>query len=182
MKSISFLAGLVLIIFATCVVICAKGKEPVPTCKVSVCWLLQTIGLLLVFGFLAMKKKGIIIIAFEIALFVVAMVLTLFSRKLFDFTKEHAIMNNLKGLMIMVGLGLTTAMIACFALGSTSMKEKLILCLVLAVMVWYLIKDTSLIVQAKYQVDMTKEDYIYGSMKFYADIFLIFELYAKWCD
>lgn len=171
-------AGLVLTIIATVVVVMAKGNGSVPASKGYACWLLQTIGLSLVAGFIAAKKDPKTILAAEIATIVVTMVCTLFGGKLLDFTGQKGTAKNLGGTFAILSLVLATVMIASSALGIAGMKSKLILSLILVVMILFFIIDTYLIVSGTYTA-MTKEDYIYGSMKLFADFILIFGLLAN---
>lgn len=102
---------------------------------------------------------------------------TFFGGKLLDMTGKKSTASKLGGTFAVLSLVLCVVMIAASALGIAGMKSKLILSLVLVFMVVFFIIDTNLIISGTYS-SMTKEDYIYGSMKLFADFVLIFSLLA----
>lgn len=169
--------GIILAIIATFVVVKAKSDGQIPASKGYACWLLQTVGLTLVAGFIAAKRDPKTILAAEIATCTVAIVCTFFGGKLLDMTGNKSTAQKLGGTFAVLSLVLCVVMIAASALGIAGMKSKLVLSLILVVMIVFFIIDTNLIVSGTYS-SMTKEDYIYGSMKLFADFILIFSLLA----
>lgn len=179
-KNMGVLFGaIVLAVISTTLVVCKKStKDPVPTGMGYACWTMQTIGLAYVVGFLAAKKggdKANMVLVAEISTIVIAILCTFFGGKLLKLSGADKKMKAMGSTFLILSIVLATVLIASSVLQIGGMGSKLLLSLVLMLAMGFFIADTQFIINGKY-IQIDKDDYIFASMKLFADFILVFTL------
>lgn len=87
----------------------------------------------------------------------------------------------MKSSFVFLSFVVVTVLIACQALNIPGSRNKFILCLFLFLMWVFFMLDTHYIVNGLYG-KMDPDDYIFASMKLFADFILIFGIMSKICD
>lgn len=145
---------------------------------------MQTIGLSLAAGFVAARKdSGNKVLVVEIATLVVAFICVFLGGKILKVTKTDKITSKLGPTFVVLSIVLATVLIAAqvFDLGGANNVIFMALGLVFAVA--FFIFDTKFILTGKYtNSPMTPDDYIFASMKLYADFILIFTILMSLCE
>ena len=179
-KNMGALFGfLALAVISTALVVCKKsGKEPVPAGMGYACWTMQTIGLAFCAGFLAAKKdkaKANMVLVAEITTILIAVICTFFGGKLLKMSGADKKMKSMGSTFLILSIVLATVLIASSVLEIGGMGSKLLLALVLMIAMGFFIADTQFIINGKYG-QIGKEDYIFASMKLFADFILVFTI------
>ena len=163
----------VLHIVAIAVVVMKKNSnETVGTGLGYACWTLQTIGLTYTMGFAAAKKDPNVMIAGECGALVLAVVCTALGPKILKTTGGDKALKKMGSGFLVLSIILATVLVVATTLGVGGMGNALILGLVLVLMVAFFMADTHLILNGQYG-PMNKDDYIFASMKLFADFILI---------
>jgi len=171
------IGGAVVAIIATALVVIKKAnKENVPTGMGYGCWFLQTAGFTLVAGYLASRKDNTkVVLVAEISTMSIAILCTFFGGALLKMAKSKDVLKSLGTTFLVLSLVLTTVLIASTALGIAGTTSKILLSVFLLFATVFFIVDTQFIVDGRY-APMSKDDYIFGSMKLFADYILIFTI------
>jgi len=172
-------AGIAMSIVAVAYMVCAKsGKKDVNVVVGYICWLLFTVGMTLVAGTIAARMNAKKILAAEISTMVATLACTLFGGKLLKATGAKKSASKMGPTVVILGLVLCTVIITCMALGIGGLGNSLILSLLMLLVIGFFILDIQFIVDGKYGT-FTKDDYVLGSMKMFADFVLIFGIVAS---
>ena len=172
-------AGIAMSIVAVAYMVCAKSsKKDVNVVVGYICWLLFTVGMTLVVGTVAARKDTKKILAAEISTMVATLACTLFGGKLVKATGANKGAKKMGPTVAILGLVLCTVIITCMALGIGGLTNSLILSLLMVLVIGFFIMDIQFIVDGKYGT-FTKDDYVLGSMKMFADFVLIFGIIAS---
>lgn len=171
-----FIAGALVIVATTLVLLKKSSKEPVPTAMGYACWAMQAIGLSYIAGFMAARKdNATTVLVVEISLIVITIICTFFGGQLLKLTNMDKKMKTLGSTFLILSVLLATVLIAASALGIPGMKSKVILCVFLVITVAMLIADTQFVMSGRYGA-IDKDDYVFASMKLFADFILMFTL------
>jgi len=144
-------------------------------------YLLQTIGFSFVAGYISSRGSSAekVLVA-EIATMLIAVICVFAGGRILASMKADKATKKLGPTFLVLSMVLATVLICAkvFNLGGTRNVAVMAVCLVLAVA--FFIVDTKLIIDGKYS-PMTKDDYIFASMKLYADFILVFTIIMELC-
>lgn len=144
-------------------------------------YVLQTVGLSFVAGYVASRGSSAekVLVA-EIATMLIAVICVFFGGKILKSMKADTMTKKLGPTFLVLSLVLATVLICAkvFELGGAGNVAIMAVCLVLAIA--FFMVDTKLIIDGKYS-PMTKDDYIFASMKLYADFILVFTIIMDLC-
>ena len=144
-------------------------------------YLLQTIGFSFVAGYISSRGSSAekVLVA-EIATMLIAVICVFAGGRILASMKADKATKKLGPTFLVLSMVLATVLICAkvFNLGGTRNVAVMAVCLVLAVA--FFIIDTKLIIDGKYS-PMTKDDYIFASMKLYADFILVFTIIMELC-
>jgi len=172
-------AGIAMSIVAVAYMVCAKSsKKDINVVVGYICWLLFTVGMTLVAGTVAARMDTKKILAAEISTMVATLACTLFGGKLLKATGANKGVKKMGPTVAILGLVLCTVIITCMALGIGGLGNSILLSLLMLLVIGFFIMDIQFIVDGKYGT-FTKDDYVLGSMKMFADFVLIFGIIAS---
>ena len=103
---------------------------------------------------------------------------TLFGGKLIKAVGANKKVSKMGPTVAILGLVLCTVIITCMALGIGGLGNSILLSLLMLLVIGFFIMDIQFIVDGKYGT-FTKDDYVLGSMKMFADFVLIFGIIAS---
>lgn len=174
--------SVVLALIATVVVVMKKGREEPLAASIGYpMYVLQTIGFAFAAGFIASRGSSAEkVLVVEIATMLIAVICVFAGNAILKSLKADTATKKLGPTFLVLSMVLATVLICAkvFNLGGTSNVVIMAVLLVLAVA--FFIVDTKLIIEGKYS-PMTKDDYIFASMKLYADFILVFGLLMELC-
>lgn len=170
---------LAIAVIATALVVCKKsGKEPVPAGMGYACWAMQTIGLAFCVGFMAAKKggdKANMVLVAEIATMLMAVICTFFGGKLLKLSGGDKKMKSMGSTFLILSIVLATVLLASILLGIGGTGSTIMLVVIMLLACGFFIADTQFIINGKYG-QISKDDYIFASMKLFADFILVFTI------
>lgn len=182
-KTPTIAGSAVVALIATAIVVMKKsGEEALSTSIGYPCWALQTVGLSFVAGYIALRGASAekVLVA-EIATMLIAIICVFFGGKILKGMSMDKATRKLGPTFLVLSLVLATVLICAkvFDLGGAGNVAIMCVCLVLALA--FMMVDTKLILDGKYS-PMTKDDYIFASMKLYADFILVFTIIMSLCE
>lgn len=166
---------------AVAIVVCKKkDKDPLSNSVAISCWAAQTIGLCQIAGYFAAQSADArMVVVAEIAALSLAIIAFFCGGKLINYTVGHEV-RSLGSMFLVLSFLLIIVLIVSSILDLPGMQSRLILAGWIVLAMAFLILDTQLIIGG-YYVDITEDDYVFASMKLFADFVLIFQRIFQAC-
>ena len=166
-------------ICAVTIVVCIKKESVKVDFKLAIsCWVVQTIGLCQVAGYFAAQTiDARIVLVAEITALSLALIAFFSGGRLINYTVGEGV-RSLGTMFLVLSFLLVLVLIVSSVLDLGGFQSRFMMAIWITLAMAFFILDTQFIVDSRY-VNVTVDDYVFASMKLFADFVLVFSLIIK---